>query len=286
MTELPELTLAYLREQPESAARALEGLANDDAAGILLRTPSRLAAPVLAAMTTHYAARCVARLPAEVAAAHCDELPWSDSAGLLRVLEPPAREALLAELPEGKARRFRRSLTYADDAIGAWVQADVIAMPADRSASDASRLLTGMTHYAESHLLLTDAAQRYAGSVALGRLLAAVPGAALGTLASCDVRPLRDTATLGAALAAEDWEYATMLPVVNHRGELLGGLTRRTLKRALQDMAAGDHDEPPSLFAHLLKAYLASGEGLLRLLLQAPSERRAPLPGPGPEQVR
>ncbi len=281
MTELPELTLAYLRERPESAARALEGLASGDAAGIMLHAPSRIAAPVLAAMTTHYAARCVAQLPAEVAAAHCDELPWSDSAGLLRALEESAREFLLAELPEGKARRFRRSLTYADDAIGAWVQADAMSMPADRSATDASRLLAGMAHYSESHLLLTDATQRYAGSVALGRLLTALPGATLATLDSRDVRPLRDTASLGAALAAEDWERATMLPVVNHRGELLGGLTRRTLKRALQVTAARDRDEPPSLFAHLLKAYLTSGEGLLRLLLQAPSEPRAPGPGSG-----
>jgi len=281
MTELPELTLAYLRQRPESAARALEALASEDAAGILLRAPSRIAAPVLAGMTTIYAARCVAQMPPAVAAAHCDELPWSDSAGLFRALEGPVRDALLAELPEGRARRFRRSLDYAEDTIGAWVEPDAAAMPSDRSVADAGRLLAGMTGYAESHLLLTDIAQRYVGTVTLGALLSSVPVTPLEALAVRDMRPLRDTASVASALAAPDWERSTILPVVNHRGELLGGLTRRTLTRALQARLAHQRDEPASLFTHLLRAYLSSGEGLVRLLLQEPGRRTSPQ-GPGP----
>jgi magnesium transporter len=280
MTELPELTLAYLRQRPESAARALEGLTSEDAAGIMQRAPSRIAAPVLAAMTTLYAARCVAQLPPDVAAAHCDELAWSDSAGLLRTLDESARNSLLGEMPASKARRFRRSLDYADDTIGAWMELDAASLQADRCVADAARLLTGMTGYAESHLLLTDAAQRYTGAVPLGTLLSSIPGTALETLALKDLRPLRDTASLASALTAQDWERSTILPVVNHRGELLGGLTRRTLRRALQDVSEQHRDEPPSVFSHLLRAYLSSGEGLLRLLLQAP-RRGSQAPGPG-----
>jgi len=273
MTELPELTLAYLRQRPESAARALEELDGAEAAGIMLRAPSRIAAPVLASMTTLYAARCVAQMPPEVAAAHCDELSWSDSAGLLRALDVAVRDALLAEMPEGKARRFRRSLEYADDTIGAWVELDAPSMPADRSVAEAGRLLAGIRTYSENHLLLTDAAQRYIGAVALGTLLASGPGTALGALALQDLRPLRDSATLGSAVGAPDWERSTILPVVNHRGELLGGLTRRTLRQALQDPADHGADDSPLLFTQLLKAYLYSGEGLLRLLLQSPRRR-------------
>lgn len=281
MSELPELTLAYLRQRPESAARALEGLASDEAAVIMLRAPSRIAAPVLAAMTTLCAARCVAHMPPDVAAAHCDELSWSDAAGVLRALEGSARDELLSEWPEGKARRFRRSLDYPDDTIGAWVELDAASMPADRSVADAGRLLAGTANFSESHFLLTDASQRYVGAVTLGSLLSAVPAASLETVAVRDIRPLRDTASLGSALAASDWERSTILPVVNHRGELLGGLTRRTLRRALQDAAGPGRDEPLSLFSHMLRAYLSSGEDLLRLLLRAP-RGRAHGPGSGP----
>jgi magnesium transporter len=280
MAELPELALAYLRQRPESAARTLEELAIEDAAGILLRAPARIAAPVLAAMTTLYAARCVAQMPADVAAARCGELSWPDAAGVLRAMEPTARDALLAELPETRARRFRRSLEYAETTIGAWLELDAPAMPAGRSVADALRLLAGSENYAESHLLLTDAGQRHVGAVPLGSLLSSNPSASLETLAARDVHALRDTASLVSAVAAPDWERSTILPVVNHRGELLGGLTRRTLGRALLSTDEPGHDGPPSIFTHLLKAYLSSGEGLLRLLLQAP-QRRTPLQGPG-----
>lgn len=273
MTELHELTLAYLRQRPESAARALEELDDGEAAAILLRAPSRIAAPVLAAMTTLYAARCVTKMPPEVAAARCNELSWSDSAGLLRALDAPVRDALLAEMPEGKARRFRRSLDYADDAIGAWVELDAPAMTADRSVAEASRLLAGISNYAENHLLLTDSSQRYVGAVALGALLASGPETGLATMVLQDLKPLRDSASLGSAIAATDWERSTILPVVNHRGELLGGMTQRTLRQALHHSTDRARDESPLLFTELLQAYLSSGEGLLRLLLQAPRAR-------------
>lgn len=273
MADLPELALAYLRERPESAARTLEELASEDAAGILLSAPARIAAPVLAAMTTHYAARCMAQMPADAAAARCEELSWSDAAGVLRAMEVTARDALLAELPERKARRFRRSLEYGESTIGAWLELDTAAMLEDRSVAEALRLLTDVTNYPESHLLLTDANQRYVGAVSLGNLLSSSLAAPLETLAAKDLHALRDTASLDSAVAARDWERSTILPVVNHRGELLGGLTRRTLRRALQSTTERSHEGPSSLFTQLLKAYLSSGEGLLRLLLQAPRPR-------------
>jgi magnesium transporter len=280
MAALPELALAYLRERPDSAARTLEELAGEDAAAILLRAPARIAAPVLAAMTTLYAARCMAQMPADIAAARCQELSWPDAAGLLRAMDSTARDALLAELPESKARRFRRSLDYGESTIGAWLELDTAAILAERSVAEALRLLTDISSYAESHLLLTDANQRYVGTVALGSLLSSSLAAPLDTLAARDMHALRDTASLESAVAAPDWERSTILPVVNHRGELLGGLTRRTLRRALQSTTERIHEGPSSLFTQLLKAYLSSGEGLLRLLLQAPRPR-AHVQGPG-----
>jgi len=280
VSELPELTLAYLRQRPESAARTLEGLATEDAAGILLRAPARIAGPVLAAMTTLYAARCLAQMPADVGAALCAELSWSDAAGVLRAMEVSVRDALLAELPKTRARRFRRSLEYGETTIGAWLELDTATIAADRSVGEALRLLADIANYPESHLLLSDASQRYVGAVTLGNLLASGPDVSLENLSIPDLHPLRDTATLASALNLPQWEQTTILPVVNHRGELLGGLTRRTLTRALQSVTERDYDGPPSIFTQLLKAYLSSGEGLLRLLLQAP-RARARLQGPG-----
>jgi len=279
VAELHELTLAYLQQRPESAARALEGLLAADAAEVLQRAPARIAAPVVGVMSSVRAAQCAAELPAETAAALCAALSWPDAAALLRRLDGEARERVLEELPERTARRFRRSLDYPDDVVGAWIEFEVPAILDDRTVTDAVRLLEQSPAYAGSHLLLTDTTQRYRGMIALAALLASAATSTLATLAQDGAQPVRDAASLASVAEHPGWEAATVLPVVNHRGELLGGLTRQTLRKALKQAAPASRDAGASLPAEMLKAWLLSGEGLLRLLVQGAGDGRGSDPG-------
>ena len=275
MTDLPDLTLAYLRQRPASAARELEGLAAADAAEVLRRVPARVSAPVVAAMSSVSAARCAAALPADAAAALCSELSWSDAAALLRRLESGPRESLLAELPGKMARRLRRSLDYGDDVVGAWIELDVPAILHDRDVAEAVLLLARSRADSSSHLFLTDAARCYNGAVPLAALLRSVSTAPLSALAVRDVQPLHDNASLASASSNPGWELTTVLPVVNHRGVLLGGLNRRTLHKAIGSAGPSSSQVTrAALPAEMLKAYLRSGEGLLRLLLQGTVAKR------------
>ena len=69
MTESAVLTLAFLEAHPDDAARVLEHLANEQVAALLGSVPVRLAAPVLAHMLPAVAARSLAQLSDEGAAA-------------------------------------------------------------------------------------------------------------------------------------------------------------------------------------------------------------------------
>jgi magnesium transporter len=268
VTELPDLTLAYLQQRPESAARALEGMTAADAAEVLRRVPARVSAPVVAAMSAVSAARCAAELPADAAAALCAVLSWPDAAALLRRLDERAREAVLAELPGKMARRLRRSLEYGDDVVGAWIELDVPAILDDRDVGEALKLLAQLPVHSGSHLFITDAAQRCSGTVPLAALLTSAPTVPLAALAGSNIQPLLDNASLGSVADNPGWELATILPVVSHRGLLLGGLSRRTLQKAIGNAGPASRVSRASLPAEMLKAYLRSGEGLLRLLLQ------------------
>jgi Mg/Co/Ni transporter MgtE len=267
VAELPELTLAYLQQRPESAARALETVAAADSAEVLQRVPVRIAAPVVAAMTAVSAAHCAVRLPPDAAAAICAALPWADASALLRQIDDTHRETILRQLPAGMARRFRRSLVYADDTVGAWIDMDVPSIVEDRTVTEATRIIAQSAGYAASHLLLTNDHQIYTGVVPLAALLAASPTAGLATLADRECRPVRDSASLASISRSREWDSITLLPVINHRGELLGGIARRTLSRALSTTQAAPPGAQASLPAELFKAYLHAGEGLLRLLL-------------------
>lgn len=273
MTELPDLTLAYLQQRPESAARALDGMTAADAAEVLRRVPARVSAPVVAAMSAVSAARCAAELPAAAAAALCAVLSWPDAAALLRRLEERAREAVLAELPGKMARRLRRSLEYGDDVVGAWIELDVPAILDDRDVGEALQLLAQLPVHSGSELFITDAAQRCSGTVPLAALLNSAPTVPLAALARSDIQPLLDNASLASVADNPGWELATILPVVSHRGLLLGGLNRRTLQKAIGNAGPASQVSRASLPAEMLKAYLRSGEGLLRLLLQGTFEK-------------
>jgi len=266
MPELPRLTLTFLQRHPASAARAIEALAAEDAAELMRRVPARIATPVFGAMNSVAAARCVARLPVDSASAACAALPWVDASALMRQLEPEFREALLARLPTTTALRFRRSLDYAASAVGAWVEMDVPSITADRSVEEAQHVLSHSPGYSASHLLVTDAAQRYAGAVALTALMRAASSETVGALASRECRPLRDSASIATVATSGDWHLSSLLPVVNYRGELLGGLSLGGLKRARREFDAPITVPGDSLPAQLLDAYLAAAAGVLRLL--------------------
>jgi Mg/Co/Ni transporter MgtE len=268
MAELPQLTLAFLQQQPASAARAIEVLEPEDAAELLKRVPVRIGAPVFESMNSVAASRCVALLPAASAAALCDAVPWADSSALLRQLALGVRDAVLEQLPASSARRFRRSLDYAESAVGAWVDMNTPSIVRDRTVSEAVRLLSTVPSYAASHLLLTDQAQKYAGMVPLAALLRSAPDETLEGVSQRDCRAVRDSASIATVASSGDWEATSLLPVVNHRGELIGGLSRDGLGRALRRLDSPASTPGSSLLAHLLDTYLVAGEGLFRLLSQ------------------
>jgi Mg/Co/Ni transporter MgtE len=275
VADVPELTLAFLQQKPASAARALESLPALDAAELLRHVPVRISAPVVSAMTTIAAARCVHCLPLDLSGALCQSLPWPDASALLRQSDAAHREGILSSLPRATSRRFRRSLDYPEAAVGAWVEMDSAAVEENRTVSEAARLLARIDAFAASHLLLTNSTQQYTGVLPVAALVRANPTSALHVLAERDLRPVRDTATLASVARSEDWDRTTLLPVVNHRGELLGGLTRMTLTRALRNQLPDREAPRPSLPAFLFNAYLVAGEGLLRMLVGHDDERAA-----------
>ncbi len=267
MAKLPRLTLAFLQRQPASAARALEALAPEGAAEVLKQVPVRVSAPVFSEMTSIHAARCAASLPPASIAAICESLPHADASALLRNIDEALRDEVLARLPGKVSRRFRRALVYAHDIVGAWVEPNVPALSESRTVSDARHLLSHIDDYSASHLPLVDQAQKYVGLLSLSVLLRASPNARLETLAWKECPAVLDSYSLATVAARDDWDETTLLPIVNHRGELLGGLSRKTLSKAMRSQGSHEPVTHASVLAHLMGAYLVAAEGVLKQLL-------------------
>lgn len=222
---------AFMRRQPAAAARVVEALAAEVAAGLFDRVPARIGAPVLAAMLPLAAARVLQALPDPAALALLGAMPAGSAAGVLRHVPAHRRRALLTGLPTATAMTTTLVMGYAEDSVAAWTDPEVVALPAETPAGEAVAHLQS-SNSPHPTVMVVDAQHRLAGSLDLLGLMRAPAEARLGTLARRDPPTLAALTPLAAALAHPAWDEQAVLPVVERGERLLGLLTRARLHEA------------------------------------------------------
>lgn len=279
MSRRSRLTLAFLRHDPDSAARVLQELDLNESAAFLESVPVRIAAPVIDRMVPFAAARCLERLEAHRAASVLRDLPAIDRTTLVRLLSEAARHAILSELPESMARRIARSLRYPASAVGAWIDAQIPTLNGDHLVKDALRFLR--TSSSVSHIYLESREDgRYRGAIALTDLIQSRADARLDELPLTRIVPVSNRAMLAAVQRHPAWDECLALPVTGRRGNVLGGLSRRALREGLHERHASSTRPERPIANALVDALFVSAGGLARLALgRSATLRTAPPDG-------
>ena len=233
MADAETLSLAFMRAHPAQAARVLEAVPPADAAALLARVPARLGGPVLGAMLPTAAARALGGLQDEHSLALLGELGTQFVVAVLRHVAEPRRARLIAGLPTASALASQLLLGYMEDAVGAWTDPDVLALPGTTRAADALERVRHMQGIVQ-RAFVTSAEGRLEGWVPLPALLRAPAGAGLASIMSRPEAVLAAHTPLAGAVAHPGWERSSMLPVVESGERLLGVLTRDALARALR----------------------------------------------------
>lgn len=267
MSSLPSLTLAFLERQPESAARVLEDLDPADAAAFLETVPVRVAEPAVCAMGPWAAARSVELLSPDQAAALVRSMDYPDAASVLRLIREERLDDILAALPSRLAKAFRNSLSYPKGTVGAWMDHSVPSFPAESSVADGLKYAKQRQNRLDGQILVVEEKGRFAGVVNVGDLLRSAAKTALAEIMDREVSPLSNRSMLTSVASESAWEEYSMLPVIGRRGNVLGGLTRKSLGRGLfEDRVAERNAGSGTLWAHLLAAFLLTCAGLLRFV--------------------
>lgn len=269
MAKRRELSLVFAETHPGDSARVLDRLTAEDAAAFFRFLPVRLGAPVLRQMLPLAAAHCLQLLDDEIAVALVRELDAQSGAAILRHLSPARRDRLVGELPTASALAFRFLLGYPEDAVGAWVQPHVLALPPDMSVATALDHLRQSSDSAGGFLYVIDAGQRLLGAVSVIEALRAGRGATLGQVMHPQRTALSARSSLRAARADAAWREHHSLPVVEHGQRLIGALEFAVLCQALERQDAAPAGTPAAagggvlatglwtLFAGLLQATVA-----------------------------
>ncbi len=261
MTELDDLTHAFVSTHPVAAARELERLDATEAAALFAQVPARLTAPVLEAMLPQAAGRCLDLLAPDRAALVVSALGAPAAAGILRHVAEQARKPLLDALPTAAAVACRALLRYPEDAIGALADTSVVTLPVSAVADEALQAVRRRGGDSATDLYVVGDDHRLLGVVKLPALLRAAEGAKLQSL-------LRRSPTLPAlmplagAVTHAAWLDANTLPVIEHGGRFLGALSAATLRRALAGRPAATEPTEQTLGGILGDTYWSAVSSL------------------------
>jgi Mg/Co/Ni transporter MgtE len=284
MSNETALTLTFLGQAPATAARELQSLEIAEAAALIESVPARLSAPVLNHMIPRHAASLLVSISAPKAAGVLRQLSFADSISLTRLVTTERRDQIFEALPTRWARRLKSGLQYPQYQVGAWVDPEAPILGVNDTVTDALRVL--MAADSASHIFVeSDGHERYVGVIPVREILRADTSAKLQHLTIIRTEPVSNRATLSAVAFDDRWDDCLHLPVVGRRGNLLGGLSKRTLRRAIHEQHTADHSSQPSLIRDVTATFGVTCLSLIRLVA---SERHSQTPdvagGPSREQ--
>jgi len=212
---------------PHEAAQVLVELTDDEIWGVLRRADDTDAAAAFSHLPIERQTALVeGRNPQEVARLASNLQP-DDRADLIKSIEDPAQERVLAELPQEQRAETERLLTYPEDAVGSVMSTEFAAIPANISAREALDLLRLESPRKETihHVFVIDDRNRLVGVIALEDLVFASPNAEIRTLMDPDVISTHaDAPRSEAARLVKDYDIVT-LAVTDHESRLVGIVT-------------------------------------------------------------
>jgi magnesium transporter len=256
------LSLAFMQGHPEQAARVLEALPPDEAARLFGHVPARLGAKVLAMMLPKRAARCLGALDDARALELLAPMGAQPSIAVLRNLPAPRRNALLAGLPTATALASTLLIGYAEDALGAWADPDVLVLPPQTRAEDALHRLRQAT-LSHPTIFVADAQRRLLGIVDLTAVMLAPEGSTLARLMQPAPAALAAHASLSVVAAHPGWLVSSLLPVLEPGDRLIGVLSHDAALRALRRLAPPAPAGASGLASLLAAGYWQALSGLL-----------------------
>jgi Mg/Co/Ni transporter MgtE len=236
MSAREHLVEAYLKLQPDAAARLLESLSPVQTNAVLAAAGAPAAAAVLGLMLPTHAARCIEEQAPAEAAALLQHLGSRESVAVLRHLPTDLRERVLGGLGARWLMAFKLLLSYPTSTIGAWVEPRVLTLPDDCTAGEARDRIARSDQVAQARVYVLDRARRVRGAVRGITLLQIAARKKLAViLEAADTLWARDP--LATVQEHSVWERHTEAPVVNRDEEFIGVISYSDLRKAIRETA-------------------------------------------------
>lgn len=259
-----DLALAFLQDQPGAAAGILEQLPIDQVAEFLSSLPHTHAATILGKMLPQYSARLCKSIDPTISAGMLSVMEVSLVAPIIRLAGRRRGKQLLDLLPDQTSITCRLLLNYSEEAVGAWMLANVSTIPddcsveqaLDRIRSEQKTIDTGATY-------VVDRDRRLKGILNLTILIRSAPNLAVSVMMEKHPDSILARTALTNAITNTIWRHRDYLPVTNRHHQLIGVLRYADLRKGLDQSSASIAQ--PSSSDPLTGIYEAYGKSLLAM---------------------
>jgi magnesium transporter len=236
--EKVDLALAFLQSQPGAAAAILEQQPLEQVAEFLSGLPHTYGALVLEKMLPQYTARLCRHLKPTIAAGMLSAMDISLIAAVIRHCRTDQCRQLLDLLPDKTRLATRLLLNYSEDAVGAWMHANISTLPDDCSVEEAiDRIRAEQLVVDIGVSLVVNRARNLQGRVTLTELLRAPGKAALTAVMVKDSRSMSARTPLKSAQDNPLWREQDSIVVTNRNRKLVGVLRHVDLRKGLEQIS-------------------------------------------------
>lgn len=227
---------------PQDSADILEAIDEETAAGLISDLDAASAALLLEEMNDEVAADLLEEIPPHRAAAMMAELTPDEAADIVGHVEPDALTAILDSLDDASVDEIVDALRYPADSAGGLMSMEPATLPSGITAGEAIEALRRLHEHVDHlhYVYVVDTSARLIGVVSFRELVFSRPGTALDeVMIQHPVAVRAETDREDLAELIQRYGFVAM-PVVDHRGHLLGSVSVDDVLEAVQTEASED----------------------------------------------
>jgi len=212
---------------PADLADIMEELSPAERQAIIASLDEQTAAEALAELDARLKAQVVEKLPPERAAEILEEMAPDEVADLLAELPPETSRELLEEMPREEAREVRELLQFEENTAGALMTTEFVLVGEDSTRDAVLNWIrrNGVKLDQLDTVFLMNTEARFAGAVAVGRLLLAEPEEPLGSLRAEPLLSIPPDASHSEVFELFDKYNLRSLAVVDAENRPIGAIT-------------------------------------------------------------
>lgn len=237
------ISLHFLQEHPKDAARALEQFEPAQLADFLQQAPVRTAAVVIKYLVPSFAAECLKNMDVDKSSQIIMKLGVERAALLLRRMKTGFQMQFIRAMTPVFANMTRLVLRYPAGTVGNVMNPNVMTVHEDMTIREVSIVIKNSDEHYYNEIFVTNDRQGLCGIVNIRQLMTNDDKQSMKKIMRPPGRSIPARSTVESLKYRPDWNLEENIPVVDHLGEFIGVLDRKTIHESLFGKVSAEQED-------------------------------------------